>query len=61
MEYNYVNYSELRKISTEMTILSFKIKQAYEESDKRALNNCLDKLDELSQSIFKFEPVIRIN
>ena len=54
MEYNYVNYSELRKISTEMTNLSLKIKQAYKESDERALKNCLDKLDELSQLVFSY-------
>lgn len=61
MKYEYENQNEPRKLSTSLTVLSMKLKLAFQNQDSEAFNESLNELEQISKKIEDFKPIIKIN
>lgn len=61
MKYEYENQNEPRKFSTSLTVLSMKLKLAFQNQDNEAFNKSLNELEQISKKIENFKPIIKIN
>lgn len=61
MKYEYENQNEPRKLSTSLTVLSMKLKLAFQNKDSEAFNELLNEMEQVSKKIEDFKPIIKIN
>lgn len=61
MKYEYENQNEPRKLSTNLAVVSMKLKLAFQNQDNETFNETLNELEQISKKIENFKPIIKIN
>ena len=61
MKYEYENQNEPRKLSTNLSVASMKLKLAFQNQNNETFNETLNELEQISKKIENFKPIIKIN
>lgn len=61
MKYEYENQNEPRKLSTNLSVASMKLKLAFQNQNNETFNETLNELEQISKKIGNFKPIIKIN